>query len=146
MNPAYTFVGDDGVKQTVGLLKRSGFQKGLITQLTKVGLCSSRINALLNGQDYTKQDGSDIVVNPKFAINSVGSGSGSGSGSSGEVAADEPGIPELKRFHYDKYDYDQSGDKRVANNGFNAMSPAMQKVYEEDVNCSIWNSAGRRLP
>ena len=36
-------------------------------------------------------------------------------------------------MYYDKYEYDHSGDKRVANNGFNAMSPAMQKVYEEDV-------------
>lgn len=136
VNPAYTFVGEDGVKQTVGLLKKKRIPEGANAQLTKVGLCSSRINALLNGQDYTKQDGSDIVVNPKFCkLNSVGSGSGSGSGSSGEVKtlADEPGIPELKRLYYDQYDYDQSGDKRVANNGFNAMSPAMQKVYDEDV-------------
>lgn len=136
VNPAYTFVGEDGVKQTVGLLKKKRIPEGANAQLTKVGLCSSRINALLNGQDYTKQDGSDIVVNPKFCkLNSVGSGSGSGSGSSGEVKTlvDEPGIPELKRLYYDQYDYDQSGDKRVANNGFNAMSPAMQKVYDEDV-------------
>lgn len=132
VNPAYTFVGEDGVKQTVGLLKKKRIPEGANAQLTKVGLCSSRINALLNGQDYAKQDGSDIVVNPKFCKLNAAS---SGSGSSGEVKTlgDEPGIPELKRLYYDQYDYDQSGDKRVANNGFNAMSPAMQKVYEEDV-------------
>ena len=134
VNPAYTFVGEDGVKQTVGLLKKKRIPEGANAQLTKVGLCSSRINALLNGQDYTKQDGSDIVVNPKFCkLNSVGSGSGSGNSGEVKTLGDEPGIPELKRLYYDKYDYDQSGDKRVANNGFNAMSPAMQKVYEEDV-------------
>jgi predicted kinase len=130
VNPAYTFVGEDGVKQTVGLLKKKRIPEGANAQLTKVGLCSSRINALLNGQDYTKQDGSDIVVNPKFCkLNSTGSGGGS----EVKTLGDEPGIPELKRLYYDQYDYDQSGDKRVVNNGFNAMSPAMQKVYDEDV-------------
>lgn len=130
VNPAYTFVSDDGVKQTVGLLKKRQIPEGVNAQLTKIGLCSSRINALLNGQDYEKQEGNEVVVNPSFCqLNATGS---SGAGAA-KTLGDEPGIPELKRLYYDKYDYDQSGDKRVANNGFNAMSPAMQKVYEEDV-------------
>ena len=37
----------------------------------------------------------------------------------------EPGIPELSKLYYDKYDFDQGG--------FVGMSDSMRKVYEKDV-------------
>lgn len=130
INPAYTFVDNTGVKQTVGLLNKKEIPEGADAQLTKIGLCSSRINALLNGHDYANEgsSGEGIVVSPKFCKLNASSSSGVA-----KTLEDEPGIPELKRLYYDKYDSDQSGDKRVPNNGFYGMTPEMQKVYDEDV-------------
>ena len=127
INPTYTFIDEANVKQTVGLLNKKAIPEGANVQLTKVGLCSSRINALLNGQDYS-QSSSDVLVKPNFCRLNAAS-------NAGDVRSldSEPGIPELKRLYYDEYDFDQSGDKKVPNNGFKSMSPAMQKVYEEDV-------------
>ena len=39
--------------------------------------------------------------------------------------ASEPGIPELSKLYYDKYDFDQGG--------FTGMTPKMEKVYLADV-------------
>lgn len=130
INPTYTFVDDAGVKQTVGLLNKKAIPEGTNAQLTKVGLCSSRINALLNGQDY-EQSGSngDVLVNPKFCkLNATGS-----SGAT-RMLDSEPGIPELKKLYYDRYDFDQSRtDVKVKNKGFFEMTPEMQKEYDADV-------------
>lgn len=129
INPAYTFVDNSGSKTTVGLLNKRAIPEGANAQLTKIGLCSSRINALLNGQNFSQTNSStngEIVIKPNFcAMNSSGKGDT-------KTLTKEPGIPELKRLYYDIYDYDQSGEG-VKNNGFKSMSPEMMKEYENDV-------------
>jgi hypothetical protein len=80
-------------------------------------LCSQRLNALLNGQDMS---GENIVVKPNFCKMNLDI-----STNKSRNLASEPGIPELSKLYYDKYDFDQGG--------FTGMTEDMKKVYLADV-------------
>lgn len=135
INPAYTFVDDAGMKQTVGILNKRAIPEGANAQLTKVGLCSSRINALLNGQDFAQQattGNGDILIKPSFCgMNAAKKSQGPAAGT--KSLENEPGIPELKRLYYDEYYYDLKEGEKQKNDGFSSMSPEMKKVYDADV-------------
>lgn len=117
INPRYTYTDSSGAKQTVGFKDRASIPSEASVKISKVGICSARINALLNGENF-KEPGpaGDILVNPTFCnINANKTG-----------LEDEPGIPELKKLYYDEYDFDEG-------KGFYRMTPEMQKVYADDV-------------
>ena len=89
-----------------------------------MNLCNQRLNALLNGESYLEEDlkgKSEIKVKPNFC------------GVNYDFSAFktkslmlEPGLPELEKLYFDKYDYD--------NGGFVGMTKKMrEEVYEKDV-------------
>jgi len=119
INPTYKFRNASGDIDTVSIMKKGAIPEGVDRKLERNSLCSSRINALLNGQSFTsKQDDDNITINPNFCnMNANNAGT--------KTLSQEPGIPELKFLYFDVYDYDTGG--------FKSMSPEMQKKYEEDV-------------
>lgn len=120
INPVYSYKNAQGVIEQVGLLNKKQIPEGVDAKLSKIGLCSSRINALLNGQDIDGDENNNIVINPKFCSMNLDK-----STKQTESLIQEPGIPDLKKLYYDVYDYDQGG--------FKQMSPEMKKMYDEDV-------------
>jgi hypothetical protein len=122
INPVYTFTNSAGVKEQVTLLNKKQIPAGIDAKLSKVGLCSSRINALLNGQDLEGDLNGNINISPKFCGMNFDKKT-----QKTRNLVEEPGIPELKHLYYDdKYDFDKEGR-------FTAMSPEMEKVYQDDV-------------
>lgn len=121
INPVYTFTNSMGQKEQVTLLNKKQIPSNVDAKLTKVGLCSSRINALLNGQDVEGDQSGNITINPNFCNMNFDKKT-----QKTKNLRQEPGIPELKHLYYDKYDFDKDG-------GFKSMTPEMEKVYQEDV-------------
>jgi hypothetical protein len=81
-------------------------------------ICSQRLNALLNGQNMS---GETIVVKPNFCKMNLDI-----SANKSRSLSSEPGIPELSKLYYDKYDFDKGG--------FTGMTDKMRTgVYLEDV-------------
>jgi len=120
INPVYTFKNSVGQKEQVTLLNKKQLPENADVKLTKIGLCSSRINALLNGQDLEGDQYGNITIDPKFCNINLDKKS-----QTTKNLRQEPGIPELKHLYNDKYDFDLGG--------FKSMTPEMQKVYQEDV-------------
>ena len=89
-------------------------------------ICSNRLNALLNNQDYS---GENLIIKPNFCKMNLDT-----STNKPRYLASEPGIPELMNLYYNKYDYDHGGFK-----GFKQKSELksgeidMQAVYLKDV-------------
>lgn len=121
INPVYTFTNSTGQKEQVSLLNKKQIPANVDAKLTKVGLCSSRINALLNGQDLEGDQDGNISINPKFCNMNLDKKT-----QKTKSLRQEPGIPELKHLYYDVYDFDKDG-------GFKSMSPEMAKAYQDDV-------------
>jgi len=121
INPVYTFTNSLGQKEKVTLLNKKQLPSNADAKLTKVGLCSSRINALLNGQDLEGDQNGNITINPKFCSMNFDKKT-----QKTKNLRQEPGIPELKHLYFDVYDFDKDG-------GFKSMSPDMEKTYQEDV-------------
>lgn len=120
INPEYSYINKDGQKERVGLLNKRKIPDNVETKLVKNGLCSKRINALINHRDFENiNDKEDITISPNFCTMNQRS--------NGEIKylKHETGIPELKQLYYDVYDYDQGG--------FKNMSEEMKTKYEEDV-------------
>ncbi len=97
-------------------------QKQSIPSTAKVSvkinnLCSQRLNALLNNQDMS---GEEIVVKPNFCKMNLDITT-----NKTKNLEAEPGIPELSKLYYDKYDFDQGG--------FVGMTESMRALYEKDV-------------
>ena len=119
INPVYSYINEEGIKEKVGLLNKKKIPKNVETKLTKVGLCNKRINALINHQDFDNLQDDTIKISPNFcSINKR-------SNNETKTLKDEPGIPELEHLYYDIYDFDQGGFKK--------MSDEMKKKYNEDV-------------
>jgi hypothetical protein len=101
----------------VGLEQKQTIPEGAKVSVKINNICSQRLNALLNGQDMS---GENIVVKPNFCKMNLDI-----STNKSRTLASEPGIPELSKLYYDKYDFDQGG--------FTGMTPKMEKVYLADV-------------
>jgi len=119
INPTYKFKNASGDIESVSIMKKGEIPEGVDRKLERNSLCSSRINALLNGHNFaSKQNDENITINPNFCnMNDTNAGT--------KTLSQEPGIPELKFLYFDVYDYDVGG--------FKSMSPEMKKVYEDDV-------------
>lgn len=126
INPVYTYRTEDGLIKKVDLVNKEQIPPEAETKITRIGICSNRINALLNNQDFfaLKPD-DDITINPKFCgMNNLASSEYVSSDSLKRLS-DEPGVPELKSLYLDIYDYDVGK--------FKSMSPKMKKVYDQDL-------------
>ena len=121
VNPTYKFKDISGNSQEVDLTKKENIPDEAKASIQRINICSQRINALINGQNFNPNQKEPVKINPKFCeINSD-----SKTGKSRNLYS-EPGMPELEKLYFDKYDYDHGG--------FVGMTEKMRKnVYEKDV-------------
>jgi len=117
-----TFGGnDDDELKEVDLTQKHTLPKNAKANIERINICSQRINALLNGEDYNVDVNKEVKVNPNFCDINYDKKK-----SKTKTLFSEPGIPELEKLYFDKYDYD--------NGGFIGMTKEMrEKVYEKDV-------------
>ena len=101
-------------EQKVDITQKHNIPENASVNIERINICSKRINALLNGENYVVDSSKSIKVQPKFCD------------IKGDSLTSESGIPELEKLYFDKYDYD--------NGGFVGMTDKMRKeVYEKDV-------------
>ena len=121
INPVYTWKDKFGSTVTVDYEHRNDIPKDVQPTISKVNLCSSRINALM--KDRTPLDISSPNQTVDLKTNFCGL-YGTKDGSSKTITS-EPGIPELEVLYYDVYDYNTGK--------FTSMSDEMIKQYNSDV-------------
>lgn len=121
VNPIYVYKDAYGSTVKVPLLQKANIPKEATTKIQKYNICSQRLNALINNQDFDAPADAKVTVGPKFCDMSYDKTRGRD-----RNLFEEPGIPELEKLYYDDYDYD--------NGGFVGMTEKMRKdVYEKDV-------------
>ena len=119
VNPTYTYKENiTGKKITVSLQNKKLIPSYATPKLNRINICTERINALINGKDFTS--GENVVIQPNFCnMNNRKDGNDIKS------LSDEPGIPELELLYKDIYDYDEGK--------FKSMSTKMKEKYGKDV-------------
>jgi len=121
INPVYTYKDSQGATMKASLLDKQDIPKDAKTNIKKLNLCSQRLNALVNNQDFNVAQNVQVTVKPKFCGMNYDATRGRD-----RNLAEEPGVPELEKLYFDKYDDDTGG--------FTGMSPEMMKdVYTPDV-------------
>ena len=121
VNPIYVYKDAYGSTVKIPLLQKDNIPKEAKTKIQKYNICSQRLNALINNQDFDVASDSKITVAPKFCDMNYDKTRGKD-----RNLFQEPGIPELEKLYYDDYNYDQGG--------FKGMTDKMRKdVYEKDV-------------
>ena len=121
VNPIYTYKDKYGSTVRASLMNKQTIPKGAQTSIKKFNICTQRLNALINNQDFNVQPEQNITVKPKFCAMNYDRVRGRD-----KTLVEEPGIPELEKLYYDKYDDD--------NGGFKGMTEKMRtQVYEKDV-------------
>ena len=121
VNPIYTYKDKYGSTVRASLMNKQTIPKGAQTSIKKFNICTQRLNALINNQDFNVQSDQNITVKPKFCDMNYDRVRGRD-----KTLIEEPGIPELEKLYYDKYDDD--------NGGFKGMTNKMRtQVYEKDV-------------
>jgi len=123
VNPEYTWVDANGQSHTVGYEQKGDIPENVKYSLTKMNLCSEKMNALADKTNLDiiiqDDDTKDIEIKPQFCGINLNEENGTAN------VQDEPGMPELERLYYDQYNY--------ATGKFQSMSQDMKEVYEEDV-------------
>ena len=126
INPVYTFTDKYGLKRSVPFNKKNTIPPGTKTKISKLNLCSNRINALINNNDYNLNNNLPIKVQPKFCdINLKKEQTYTDQSVTIKSLTDEPGIMELEPLYMDQFDY--------TTGTYNSMSPKMQNEYYKDV-------------
>ena len=122
INPTYKYKDSTGATQEATLLNKQDIPDNAETKIKRINICSQRLNALINDNDYDAPTGqSGVKVAPKFCSLNFDVKTGKT-----RTLKSEPGIPELEKLYYDKYDYDVGG--------FTGMTKkTREEVYEKDV-------------
>ena len=84
-------------------MNKQTIPKGAQTSIKKFNICTQRLNALINNQDFNVQSDQNVTVKPKFDMNY------DRVRGRDKTLIEEPGIPELEKLYYDKYDDDNGG-------------------------------------
>jgi hypothetical protein len=121
INPVYTWKDQFGSTVTVDYEHRNDIPKDVQPTISKVNLCSSRINALMKDRTPLDIKSSNETVDIKANFCGL---NGDKNGSPQTITS-EPGIPELEVLYYDVYDYNTGK--------FTSMSDEMIKQYNSDV-------------
>ena len=124
INPSYTWKDKFGSTVTVDYEHRNEIPHDAQHTISKVNLCSSRINALMKDKaplDILKNNETNTImdISSKFCDLNVGK-----PGSS-KTLGNEPGIPELEALYFDIYDYNTGK--------FSSMSEKMLTQYKTDL-------------
>jgi hypothetical protein len=123
INPVYTWKDKFGSTVSVDYEHRNEIPKDVQPTISKVNLCSSRINALM--ADKKPLDELKTPTNNIFEFQSQFCDLNTSKDGSVKMLAKEPGIPELETLYYDVYDYNTGK--------FTTMSADMLKQYNSDL-------------
>ena len=124
INPVYTWKDKFGSTVTVDYEHRNEIPQDAQPTISKVNLCSSRINALMTDKSpldilKSNQLNTTMDISSKFCdLNVTSSGKP-------KTLGNEPGIPELESLYFDVYDYNTGK--------FESMSDTMVKQYSTDL-------------
>ena len=120
VNPTYNYKNENGEVQEVDLENKIYIPKYSNTTINRNNLCSTRINSLLNKSNFGVNNNEEIKIKPDFCDKNINKQTGKT-----KKLINEPGIPELAKLYYDKYDYNTGN--------FIGMTDKTKKVYENDV-------------
>ena len=120
VNPTYKYKNENGEIQEVNLENKIYIPKYSNITINRNNLCSVRINSLLNNSNFDVSKDEKIKINPKFCDKNLNKETGKT-----KMLINEPGIPELSKLYYDKYDYNTGS--------FIGMTEKTKKIYENDV-------------
>ena len=110
----------------VSLPQKQTIPTGADVKVKINNICSNRLNALMNNQDFS---GENLTVKPNFCKMNLESGT-----NKSRTLASEPGIPELMTLYYNKYDYDHGGFMGFkSKENLKSGEVDMQAVYLNDV-------------
>jgi len=120
INPAYTWKDQFGSTVSVDYEHRNDIPKDAEPTISKINLCSTRINALMKDKSPLEASSSQLLdIKASFcSLNANASGTPT-------MLSNEPGIPELEALYYDVYDYNTGK--------FTSMSNEMIQQYNTDV-------------
>ena len=115
-----------GGEVEVSLQQKQTIPTGADVNVKINNICSNRLNALMNNQDFS---GENLTVKPNFCKMNLESGT-----NKSRTLASEPGIPELMTLYYNKYDYDHGGFMGFkSKENLKSGEVDMQAVYLNDV-------------
>jgi hypothetical protein len=116
INPTYSYK-SNGVTENVSLLDKNKIPPNTDRKISKLNICDNRLRAL----NRVKEDvpNNNVTLSPKICDMNVDA-----TGSSKSLI-EEPGIPELLKLYFDKYDY-STGE-------FTGMSETTQAQYNNDL-------------
>ena len=123
INPTYTY-NANGITQNVSLLDKNKIPPNTPRKISKLNICDNRLRAL----DRVKEPVNDVnnvnnvnnaTLSPKICNMNLDATGNSKS------LIEEPGIPELLKLYFDKYDY-STGE-------FTGMTESTQEQYNKDV-------------
>ena len=117
INPVYTYYDNSGILQEVSLMNKNDIPMYANITLKHSSICSNRITSLMKNQN---SEFDKVEIEPSFCNNNRSKKSGKT-----RTLLSEPGIPELLKLYYDKYDYNKGK--------FTGMTKKMKKIYEKDV-------------
>tara|TARA_Y100000389_G_scaffold205125_1_gene263604 strand:+ start:7666 stop:8916 length:1251 start_codon:yes stop_codon:yes gene_type:complete len=116
VNPLYSY--NDGFgEKFIDLMKKNKVNKKIFKTVLFDNICTRRINALMKNVDLS---GNNIVIEPGFCKMNRNPKT-----YSTKTLYNEPGIPELSKLYYDKYNFNTGK--------FSNMSNTMKKTYKRDV-------------
>jgi hypothetical protein len=125
VNPVVTYTDLSGVKHEANILNKQNIPSDVKNKSTvKINLCSKRLDALINNNNYNMKPEEPIIVNPKFCNMNVNATTGST-----RNLKSEPGIPELEQLFNDKYDADFGGFVERSKDMSNTYKNAVKKLY-----------------
>ena len=121
INPTYTYKDSTGTKQQLSLMEKQLLPENAETKIKRINICSQRLNALINNQDFNVTQDTPVTIKPKFCSINYDETT-----NTSRKFSEEPGIPELEKLYYNEYNYDKGG--------FTGMTTKMRKnIYEKDV-------------
>lgn len=121
INPTYTYTDASGQRLDSTLEEKQSIPEDATVKIKRINICNKRIDALINNQNFNVTDKESITIKPNFCQMNYDSAN-----NSTKMLYSEPGIPELEKLYYDKYDYDKGN--------FIGMTDKMRKdIYEKDV-------------
>ena len=132
VNPTYNYKNENGEVQEVDLENKIYIPKYSNTTINRNNLCSTRINSLLNKSNFGVNNNEEIKIKPDFCDKNINKQTGKT-----KMLINEPGIPELAKLYYDKYDYNAGY--------FIGMTEKTKKIYENDVKEFYMTFTGKKI-
>jgi hypothetical protein len=123
INPTYSYKAN-GATENVSLFDKNKIPPNTPRKISKLNICDNRLRALDRVKEVPNltnnaNNANNVTLSPKICnmnVDAVGDST---------LLIDEPGIPELLKLYFDKYDY-STGE-------FTGMSEPMQEQYNKDV-------------